>query len=405
MSEKNQKKPKVKYNRFINYAIVIMLVLYARIRLKLRINRKQLDMKQGPFLVLANHCCPVDFLMFSGIFYPKKLNYVVAENMSYRKTYRWFINHSGAIKRQQYTADINSIRMIKNNLDAGISVLLFPEGRVTADGKTGYIPSSIAKLVKFLKYPVVIGKTSGAYICNPKWSENTYYRGGVNLDLGLAFTKEETQTLSTDEIYARIKEKLKHNDQLYQQQTGFKIKGDHRAEGLHTLLFHCPVCHTDGQMSTAGNLLTCDACGHQVEYTEEGRLVSLSGKETPERIDLWYDYERALAAEAVVKDNFELKYDVHLHLVNNKTNFFDKAGEGVLTVSREGLRYKGTSSGEEIEIFVPSKRMPVVSLKLGFSFDLYDDEIYRFVFFGKLLATQASLAIEEVYKANYGEPA
>lgn len=402
--QKKQKKTKVKYNLFLYYTVNLMLLLYARIRLKLRINRKRIDMKKGPFLVLANHSCPVDFLIFSGLFWPRRLNYVVAENMTYRKTYRWFIRNMGTIIRHQYVADFNSIRLMKKNLDAGISVLLMPEGRVTADGKTGYIPSSIAKLVKYLKYPVVIGKNSGAYVCNPKWNENVYYRGGVSLDLNMALTPEQIDKMTTDEIYVFIKEALKHNDQLYQQQTGFKIKGDHKAEGLHNLLYRCPVCGAECEMTSAGNYLICNACGHQVEYTGEGKLVSLQGKPVPERIDLWYDYEREQVAAEVAKDGFELSYNIHLHLVNSKTNFFEKSGEGVLSVNREGIRYKGTARDKEMDLFIPSKNIPVVSVKLGFSFDVYNDEIFRFVFFDKHFSTKFSLAIEEVYKFNYGEP-
>lgn len=400
--KRGEKKKKVKFNVFLYYTVNLLLMLMAKVRMGYRVHKKELDWDKAPFLVLANHACAVDFIAYTSAFYPRhKLNYVVAENMSNQKIFRWFIKHFGAITRHQYVADFNSIKLIKQNLDAGISVLLFPEGKVTPDGKTGYIPPSIGKLVKWLKYPVVFGKTEGAYLCGPKWNLGRYSHGNVQLTFKPLLSVEDIERLSASEIHERIVSGLQYNDQQYQQDVGLKLKGRRLAHGLYKLLYKCPVCGAECEMQGGNKHVTCMSCGSRFSYGGDGIIRSLDGKECPSRIDYWYDFQRAEVAKEVAQPDFRLCERVALHLINSKTELFEKYGEGDLIITREGVRYSGEGrDGQAIEVFVESKHLPSVAAVLGTSMEMFDGEIYRFVFEGKEWSTKFALAVEEIYKYN-----
>ena len=111
--------------------------------------------KEGAMLVLSNHVSAFDFAYFSTPFLGKKVSFVVAESMMYSMPlFAKMIKGYRAITKKQFYADYTCTKNIKKYLDAGISVILCPEGKVSAEGKTGPVAFSIAKLVKWLGYPV-----------------------------------------------------------------------------------------------------------------------------------------------------------------------------------------------------------------------------------------------------------
>ena len=136
--------------------------------------------KKGAMLVLSNHVSAFDFAWFSTPFLGKKVSFVVAETMKYSQpVFAGLIEGYRAIVKKQFYADYTCIKNIKRYLDAGVSVILCPEGKVSADGRTAAMSPSVAKLVKWLGYPVASCVISGAGLTRPKWA-HTSRSGGVH---------------------------------------------------------------------------------------------------------------------------------------------------------------------------------------------------------------------------------
>ncbi|MDD7482388.1 MAG: lysophospholipid acyltransferase family protein, partial [Eubacteriales bacterium] len=150
MADKSRKNDKKTINMFLYRTLMPVLIGLSKIIVGVRTDKSALKGVKGPYLIVGNHTSPIDFLYFTAGVYPQPINFVVAENMIYRKVYGAFIRSFGTIKKKQFTADFQCIKQIKKNIDAGTHVLLFPEGRVSIDGTTGYIAPSIGKLIKFL---------------------------------------------------------------------------------------------------------------------------------------------------------------------------------------------------------------------------------------------------------------
>ena len=181
-----------------------------KIRYGFKVDKSAIKGLKGPFLVLGNHTSWVDFLYFSNCVYPHPVNVVVTSNVFYMKFLGKVFTDFGAIPKKQFTSDFSCIKHIKRNLDNGNSVLLFPEGRITVDGSTGYIAPSIGKLIKFLDCTVVAGVTHGGYTGGPKWGKPR--RTKVTLKLAPVLTKEEIKNMSAADIAAKITNSLRFDD-------------------------------------------------------------------------------------------------------------------------------------------------------------------------------------------------
>lgn len=389
--------------------------------------------KKGPLLVMCNHGSALDFAYFTPPFGLKKMTFVVAENMLYSTPFlSKIIRKANAITKKQYFADLSCVRRIKKNMDAGISVALCPEGQVSSCGKTGIVPHSNGKLMKFLGYPVAICNTHGAGLSRPKWAYNAR-RGKVITHCDILYTAEQTKQMSADELYDGLVEALQFNEHKYQIENGIKFKGKNRAEGLERILYRCPKCGAEYQNETNGNNIKCKACGNEVEYTKTGELVPFAqGSVCPERVDLWYDMERTCVREKVAKDDFMLTHEVALFIEKPEVYNYRFITQGVATLDKEKIVFKSTMSERpkkiiteygvgkfEVDFDMREGVEPVedefkeltfnirnnesCAFNPGHSLELYDlNHSYRIMFTKEKASTEYALAIEELYKQRKG---
>lgn len=389
--------------------------------------------KNGAMLIVCNHLSAYDFIHFSSAMYGTPLNFVVAENMMYSMPiFAKLLGSYHAITKKQYFADFACIKNIKKYLDAGISVLICPEGKVSANGVTGPIAPSIARLVQWLGYPVGVIKMQGASLARPKWAYNLRFvrRGKVITNCDMLFTADEAKKLSKDEIYDRVCLALYQNEHKWQIDNGIVFKGRRYAEGLDRLLYRCPKCGSEFEMTSQDSHLVCKKCGNDVIYGFDGRLVPQGDSVCPERIDLWYDMQRELVAKEVENGDFRLSNTVNLFVENEANNGYRFVANGVLTLDKDklcfdtdwlerpvGVKSKygvnnmtldfddalGTEPVEDefkhIEFAV--SRCDTVANLPGTAVDMYDDKhVYRFMFDKVLAATKYALCIEEAYKKS-----
>ena len=390
--------------------------------------KKQL--KKGPMLIMSNHLSAYDFINFSAPLLGHKVNFVVAENMMFSNPiFAKLISSYHAIPKRQYFADFTCIKQIKNNLDAGISVILCPEGKVSADGKTGAISESTARLVEWLGYPVGVCKLEGASFVRPKWAYNK--RKGKNFaSYDLLFSKDDVKNLSKAEIYKRLVDALDHNEHAWQIENGIKFKGERYAEGLDRILYVCPKCGEEFSLSTKGDEICCTHCGNRIRYENTGRLVPLTqDSKTFERIDLWFDHERSLVKEEVKAADFCLRDEVKLFVENETKNGYRYIADGVLTlkddeltfVASHNMRNKNVKAefkvndlacedegGEQepveeefLHISFNTSKCDTIAYQPGTLIDMYDEKhTYRFMMLNRFSATKYALAVEERYKIH-----
>lgn len=399
MADKSSKNDKKTINMFLYRTLMPVLIGLSKIIVGVRTDKSALKGVKGPYLIVGNHTSPIDFLYFTAGVYPKPINFVVAENMIYRKVYGAFIRSFGTIKKKQFTADFQCIKQIKKNIDAGTHVLLFPEGRVSIDGTTGYIAPSIGKLIKFLDCTVVAGVTHGGYTGGPKWGKPR--RTKVTLKLAPVLTKEEIKNMSAADIAAKITNSLRFDDNRNLVEEHRKIsRCNKRAETLEKLLYKCPRCGAEFKNVSKYRTFRCTACGNTVKYNTDGTL-SPSGENDKcfEFVSEWYKFQRDEVKKEVENPDYSFEENVTLLLTDDKTHRFEEAGKGKIVLDKNGITYVGTKCGQEFSRTFGLKNHPTVAYKLAQNIEIAEDnEIFKFVFENGFHTAKFVLAVEELHK-------
>ena len=408
-----------------------MIRLYVRARTFMSPAFKK-QKKEGAMLVISNHLSALDFAYFTTPFWGKRVSFVVAENMMYSTPFfATLIQGYHAITKKQFYADYTCVKNIKRYLDAGISVILCPEGKVSAEGKTGPIAFSIAKLVKWLKYPVASCKLSGSGLTRPKWAPNMRHCK-VETHMDMMMTADEVRSATPAEIMAKIEQSIDHNEHAWQIENGLRYKGKNLAAGLERLLYKCPVCGEDFSMRSEGNILRCEKCGFEAEYTDRGVIEPKKGAdECPGRIDLWFDWQKAEVEKEVrsAGEDFVMSKPVNMFVENVRRNGYRFATAGTLTLTHDKLTFTSaltrrpakvdstyhicsmdydiaqnegeTEPVEEefMSLSFPVRNFVTVANIPGDSLDIYDEKhTYRMMFPEEKASTKMVLAIEELNK-------
>ena len=95
----------------------------------------------------------------------------------------------------------------------------------------------------------------------------------------------------------------------------------------------------------------------------------------------WYDWQKALLEKEILQDpNYCLSAQVELRLPGTGRGLTRHGGQGVCTLTREGLTYKGTKDGQTVQLHFSLRRIYRLLFGAGENFEIYDgSEILYFV--------------------------
>ena len=131
---------------------------------------------EEPVLILANHTSDLDFTdvasHISNHMYFVTSDHVTAMGLFGKYFDRWF----NPIKVTKGSSKAGGVIDIMRRLRRGNCVLLFPEGRISHNGRSTYIAPATAKLAKSVKCRVVTFRASGGFFIEPRW-QNYLNRG------------------------------------------------------------------------------------------------------------------------------------------------------------------------------------------------------------------------------------
>lgn len=238
----------------------------------------------GPYLVYANHNGDLDpvliHLSFEELLYFVASEHIFRVGLASRLLRRYF----DPISRLKGSTDMSTVRDIMRRLKNGMNVCIFAEGNRSFNGLTGKIPSSIGKLAKACKVPLITYKFEGGYFTTPRWAY-TMRRGRMRGYVVNLYTVDQLKEMSVDEVDAAIVADLFEDAYARQAVERVAFKGKRLAEGLDTALFLCPQCEQIGTLHSKNNLFYCD-CGLKARYDEYGYL-SGAPYSTITQWDLW----------------------------------------------------------------------------------------------------------------------
>ena len=330
---------------------------------RLTIDDEMLKGVETPYVVLFNHESSEDFYYASQIAYPKNPSLLANEYYMNKPLLGSAMKKAGVLSKKLFTRDSGTVMGIMRTLRKGYPVMIFPEGRLSPDGRTNPIAESGAGLYKLLKTTLVLVNIDGAYYSHPKWRKKRF-PSDVHLTVRRVLTPAELKEMSEAELEKIITEALysnaaEHMDTLYPQKD--------KAKGLGNLLYRCADCGALYQMEGEGNELVCHACGARHTLDEYYHFTS-----GPESIPAYYDAIKAL--EAPDLDRVDLHTSVRTKIFGKDRGPI-RHEDGECRLDNNSFSYR---SGEKY-FEVPVAELPALAFSCGEEFELYiDGELHYF---------------------------
>lgn len=320
------------------------------------------------YVIIGNHASRVDYVYLGLPFFPDTVNYVMGYNEIFRSHLNGVLKAMKIIQKKNFVPDMYAIRQIKRVIKEGGRICILPEGMSSISGHNQPSQAGTGQLLKSLGVPVFYTKISGGYLASTKY--NLEERPGhVDVDIDLMFSPEDLKNMTAEELQDKMDRLLWHDDYEWNKAHHYRFRSkEGTALNMHQLLFWCPKCHTPLQMESSRDTLRCRCCGSGVMVDEYYDLTPLTEDSVvPETPSVWFDMERAWVKKQVASEDYKLEEHVKLgvlpgdHLLKNQKTS-EIVGEGMLTLTRKGLSYKGTKNGEDWEFFIPSAELPTYGM-------------------------------------------
>ena len=346
------------------YAVIFFIVrLWLGRRQRVEIDDALLRELEPPYVLLANHESFEDFYYIFQMAHPRNPSFLVNEYYCTRPILKPMAKRGGILSKKLFTPDMAAPLGILRMIRRGYPVVIFPEGRLSPDGRSNPIVESGAALYRRLKTALVLVRVDGAYYAHPKWRKKTY-RSDIRLSVRRVLSPEELAGMTDGQLDELIRSEL-YNDAA-EHLTGRYPQKD-RAVGLDGLLYRCADCGALYQTEGVADELRCRACGSRRRLDETYHFTS-----GPATIGAYYDAIRRMEAREL--DALSLRAAV-------RTKIFGANGgpvrreEGECTLDTKAFCYRsGTKSFE-----IPVEKLPALAFSCGEEFELYHEgELHYF---------------------------
>lgn len=367
-----------------------------------KLNKINMDKRIGnePCLYLMNHSSFIDLKIASTILYPYPFNIVCTSDGFVGKNF--ILRHIGCIPTNKFVTDVKLVKDIDYCLHKlNSSVLLFPEASYSFDGTATPLPESIASLIKFLKVPVIIIKTSGAFLRDPLYNNLQLRKVDVSATMKYLLSPEDISSFSLEKIKLIIDNEFNFDNFKDQQDTHIKVDEPFRADGLNRVLYKCPHCLTEGKMIGKGTSITCLSCNKKYELDEYGKLIT-DGEAKFDHIPNWYKWEREEVSKEIINGTYKLDVDVDIYILKG-TKALYKVGNGHLHHDINGFKLDGCD--DKLHFVLPPKATYSLYAdyywyEIGDMICIGDNKMlyYCFPHNNEDIVAKTRLATEEIYK-------
>jgi hypothetical protein len=311
--------------------------------------------RKHPFFLLYTHMQFVDMPMFLKAALPRKSNNVAAID-TFRGMFGVLQSIGRSIPARKFANNIalfrNAVHVLKNNKSVfGMAA----EAQYSPNGLTQIIPDSIGKMIKLLKAPVVTLNMHGNYINNPTWGDQKA-RNEIPLKPVMTYTltPEDIEKMSTEEINTKIRELLDYNEWKYWQESGIKVTYKNRAVGIEHILYKCPVCGAEFEMTTSGSYIKCNKCEKEWELTENGFLVGTNHETKFNSPDLWTLWEREEVRKELLAGTYCYEERLPGHSMPNRKQYFN-IGEISVKHTPNGFEISGNHNNADFHFYFSPK--------------------------------------------------
>lgn len=373
---------------------------------KHKVERVNMEGLKPPYMILSNHMSFVDFELVSVGTYPQRMNNVVNIDGYYLRP--WLMEWIGSICTRKFTNDMHLLKSIRKVLDRGDVLCMYPEARYSPCGTTSYLPDSLGMLVKRRKVPVVVAIHRGNHLHSPFWNVKKKRKVPLHTTLTQVLTVEEIESMTYEEINARLREAFQYDDYKYQKENNIQITEPFRAEGLHKVLYQCPHCKSESTMSSEGAEIFCTSCNKRWTLNTDGSLTANEGETEFAHVPDWFEWEREEVRRQVESGQYSFEDEIDVYSLPHCWRF-RPLGKAKLTHDIEnGFVITGHHNGSDYRIQRTPLQMNSLHVEYDFPhvkpFDCIDistenDSFYCYPTKQNCI-TKLAFATEEIYRIS-----
>ncbi len=372
-------------------------------RRRLKVTKVNMKGLKPPYILLCTHHAFLDFKVTTAAIFPKRANYIVAIDGFINR--EWLLRNVGAIGKRKFTNDTKLVRQIKYSLEELKNIVaIYPEARYSLIGTTAILPTSLGKMVKLLKRPVVVLNMHGNYLSQPVWNLNKR-KNRLAADMTQIVTQSEIDALTVDEINDRIIDAFQYDEYQWQKDNNIRITYKNRAKNLHKVLYQCPHCLTEHEMASDKDLIWCNHCKKTYQMDVYGQLKALEGTTEFPHIPDWYEFIRTQVRKQIEDGSYRIEDDVMVESLPNSKGFIP-LGKGHFVHDLNGFQLT-INTAEPIHLVKEPLSLYALHIEYdymskGDCFDLstLTDTYYIYPQNLNDVVTKLHFATEELYKIN-----
>ena len=229
--------------------------------------------QDGPVLLLCNHTSALDpiWVAWGGW---RPMHYMASQQLFRFKALAALIRSLGAFPKIKNTRDPKANRTLEDLYADGRSIVLFPEGARTWDGRLHELRPGIGRLVKRLNARVVVGRVTTGHLHRPRWAPHARR---VPVRVHYSAPRTFSDEMSDAEITAEIAEAMRIDPDSVTAPEG--SHGVRLAEGLPFYLWACPECFEMEALAVDpddADVIGCDSCGARWRVDVHNHLHALA---------------------------------------------------------------------------------------------------------------------------------
>ena len=347
----------------------IIYVLFFRFVNFLRKNKQNLSVDplpedlSKPYLLLSNHESFYDFYYLHRLTGTPRASYVVNRYYLTRPFVRSLYKKASFIPKKLFNPDPATSMGIIRMLRKGYPVVIFPEGRLSTDGRTNPVREAGGALYRKLGVDLLLVKIEGAYFAKPKWRPS-FFRSDVSVRVVKHVKKEELASYTDDELNELIERSL-YGDASEKSEQTYAFPG--RAVGLHNILYRCADCGALYTTVGRNNSLVCTSCGAEFHLNRHYRF-----DRSPDSISGYYELQEE--AERKELDAISLATPVTAKVFGPNGKLLHRE-EGKCRLTKEGFSY----ASKRESFTIPIEHLRALPYSCGEEFEVYQkDNLYYF---------------------------
>jgi len=386
------------YLKIVEFVAAPFFMLFNNAHVK---TDKDVKKIKGPYLILSTHASFMDFPMLVRGIMPRTTGFVMSVE-EFRRG--WIMRGIGGMPKRKFTHDIITAKhILKYVKQQKHTCTIYPEARFEFAGINEKLDGALGKLCKRAGVPVVMCKCYGNFINSPQWSKHPYRGIRQEAHIYQLVKKEELETLTAEEIQARIEKAFIKDEYKWQVEKGYHTKCKKRADGLYRILYKCPVCGKE-HMDSAGVHLWCKECGAKWEMDTLSRLNGVNTDKGFSHIPDWYNWEREEVRKEVASGAYRFEDDVRVEDFYSPKVGFVNAGTAHLIHDENGFTFTGEVDGKPFNLNKPVSSMYSVHIEYDFlnrgdAIDIAVEHTSYFMFLktARNALTKLHFAVEELY--------